>query len=111
MDKKEFMNQKVSEMTIAELAEAIKLKHKGIYEKIIPGEKWEDITDDVVFKKYRQGSGYYNINLYYGEIQLGYGSSTPIGEGKGLYIFKGLREQYKVDVNKEGYFKILKEIS
>ncbi len=39
MKEEEFMNQKVGEMTIGELAEAIKIKHKQIYEKIVPDNK------------------------------------------------------------------------
>ena len=39
MNQEEFMNQKVSEMTISELANAIRIKHRKIYEKIVPKEK------------------------------------------------------------------------
>ena len=134
MKNEEFLNQKVKDMSVSELAEAIKLKEKeGYVEQTLnftasnvtitasvpePKEQWKDITKECEFRLGDDNEGTHYLNVMYQGKHIA--NAISVVNNKVLGICPTKQKEYKIvtfDGKESGYggmeeptnFKILKK--
>ena len=108
MKDKEFLNQKVKNMSVSELAEAIKIKSIVLRTNEKEPEEWIDITKECEFKPYKGSipDGYI-VDVYH----KGKNICVLMGQDERGYILGRYGGEYKLEINGEpnNHFKILKK--
>ena len=115
METDKFMNQKAKDMTLDELASAIRIRIKETREMtqakykalIKPKPTWKDVTRECEFKIDTDWAQYYYLRIFHNGKEIGSSNSWRPDNKETNISLDGYNYKQK---NKQQHFKILKKV-